>query len=64
MQEQAYAVLTAIRRGDADRLSAHQGWLEALQTIRWALVTEEGVALTDEGRQALEDMDRARQRPH
>ncbi len=64
MQEQAYSVLRAIGRGDVDRIAGHDVWLEAFQTIRWALKTDRGVILTAEGRHALAEMDRKRSKPH
>lgn len=64
MQEQAYSVLRAIGRGDVDRIAGQEAWLEAFQTIRWALKTDRGVILTAEGRHALADMNRKRSKPH
>lgn len=64
MQDQAFAVLDAIRRGFAAELAAHEAWVAAFQTIRWAQRTEDGWVLTPAGRQALDDMRRTRRVMH
>lgn len=64
MQEQAYSVLRAIGCGDVGRIAGQEAWLEAFQTIRWALKTDQGVILTAEGRHALAEMDRKRPNAH
>lgn len=63
MHEAAYTVLSAIDRGDAHELSTTGDWLTALQTIRWAQMTTNGIVLTAAGRQALQDMEGERAAP-
>ena len=56
MTSDAYQVLEAIDRGSVDQLSDHGHWVEAMKTIRWVVQTRLGLALTSEGRGALDEM--------
>lgn len=60
MHDKAYAVLDAIHRGAFAALPDRDSWLKALQTMRWAFPSPDGLVLTAAGRQALEEMRRAR----
>ncbi len=64
MQNQAYTILDAIDRGVVGELPTHGGWVEAVQTIRWATRTDQGLALTTAGRHALDDFARKRRHQH
>jgi hypothetical protein len=56
MDDEAFLALEAIGQSvDAD-LTDHQRWIAAFKVIRWIVQTETGVALTPEGRQALDEM--------
>jgi hypothetical protein len=56
MANDAYQVLEAIDRGSVDKLSDHDHWVEAMKTIRWVVQTQSGLALTSDGRGALDEM--------
>jgi hypothetical protein len=60
MDDKAFIMLDAIRRGGWSEIEDHAEWLSALKTIRWIADTAEGPVLTSEGRHALEEMNASR----
>ena len=62
MDDKAFFVLDAIKRGGWSDIQDHAEWLSALKTIRWIAETTDGPVLTPDGRQALEEMSVSRRR--
>jgi hypothetical protein len=60
MDDKAFFMLDAIKRGGWSEIEDHAEWLSALKTIRWIAETAEGPVLTSEGRQALDEMSASR----
>jgi hypothetical protein len=56
MDREAYEVLDALGRGALDELAGRERWVEAFKTIRWAVETDKGPALTAEGRHARDQL--------
>ena len=62
MINDAFHALDAIKAGRASELDGQTEWLDAFKTMRWAVETIEGPALTDAGEKALAEMRRDRGR--
>jgi hypothetical protein len=62
MINDAFHALDAIKSGRAADLNGQTDWIEAFKTMRWAVETIEGPALTDAGEKALAEMRRDRGR--
>jgi len=56
MDDEAFQALEAIGRSTSADLVDHQRWVAAFKAIRWVVQTETGLALTQAGRQARDEM--------
>lgn len=56
LMDEAIRVLDAIDRRQSDELAGRQDWVDALKAIRWVTQSDGGLALTDAGRKAREEM--------
>ncbi|QUD90449.1 hypothetical protein [Phenylobacterium montanum] len=56
MDDKAYFMLDAVKRGGWSEIEDHAEWISALKTIRWITESAQGPVLTSEGRHALDEM--------
>ena len=56
MDDEGFHALEAIGESTGVELADHQRWVAAFKTIRWVVQTEAGLALTQAGRQARDEM--------